>query len=154
LYSIFGSGSVFSSACFRSLASECLTVGKRFSFPQKSVGGLKLSAPSLSSFCSRSARTIGHPPSRSDCRYPSKDGTASVLKPDGQATGIDHDLQTCGQTDDVVCVGQGVRLIEIVDTSTESPLSIPPGSKLLTCRSPTARTFGASHNSAQIDGQS
>jgi hypothetical protein len=60
-----------------------------------------------------------------------QDGTASVLNPDGQAAGIDHDLQTCGQTDDVVCVGQGVRLIEIVDTPTDAALGIPPGSKTI-----------------------
>jgi hypothetical protein len=45
VYSIFGSGKVFSRARFTSLPSGRVTTGKRFSFPQKSVGGLKLSTP-------------------------------------------------------------------------------------------------------------
>src|ERR1035441_2167622 len=65
-----------------------------------------------------------------------QDGIASVLELDGKAAGIDDDLQTCGQTDEVVWVGQGVRLIEIVDTPTEAALCIPPGSKTIDMKIP------------------
>src|ERR1700733_8891662 len=51
LYSIPSSGSDFSSARFRSFASGWRIAGKRFNFFQKLAGGLKLSTPSLPSFC-------------------------------------------------------------------------------------------------------
>ena len=79
LYSIPASGSVFSRCAFQILGKMTADCGKLFSFSQKFDGGLKLSTPSLPSFCSLSARTIGWPPSRRDFEYPSRIALHPVL---------------------------------------------------------------------------
>src|ERR1017187_9320929 len=149
-------------------ANACRTVGKRFSFSQKSRGGLKLSIPNLPSFGSRSARTMGQPPSRSDSIYPSRiawhpsfglmdSPSASmtifmlaakrtrskiVIDAEGQSLGVNDDLHAGGQTHKVVCVSHGVRLIEVVNTPTESALGIPPLPETIDMQITDRKNFG------------
>src|ERR1700726_3955094 len=72
-----------------------------------------------------------------------QNGTATFFKSDCQLFRIDDNLYAGRQAHQIICIRQGIRFIEIIDTPGQPTLRVAPGSKTSDMEIPYGQYFGS-----------
>src|SRR5664280_5212 len=131
LYSIFGSGKVFSKARFTSTPQWPRDNRQAVQLSPKIRGRLKTINPQLAELVFVFCQNDGAASLLEGLAITFQDCVTSLLGRHAETAGVYNDLHAGGQAHEIVRVGQWVGLVEIIDTPAEAAFRISPSSKTI-----------------------